>query len=55
MCGEIINESKIDNVIYSAKNQNNNKKNNYKQIDNTDIINKCETLIKNKFIELRNK
>ena len=55
MCSEIINEAKIDKVVYSAKNQNSSNKYCYKQINDLNMNKKCEKLIKNKFIELRNK
>ncbi len=54
MCSEVIKETKIKSVIYAAKNQN-VKKSEYNQINNKQIIEKCEKLIKNKFVELRNK
>ena len=54
MCQEVINESKVKKVVYAAKNnKEENKYSNYYQIDNKEIINKCELLIKNKFKELR--
>ena len=54
MCREVIKEAKIENVVYGAKN---NKLNNsgFKQINNREMICLCESLIKNKFNELRNK
>ena len=55
MCSEVIKESKIEKVVYAAKNQNISHKKEYIQINNKEIINKCEQIIKNKFIELRNK
>ncbi len=54
MCSAVIKETKIKRVIYAAKNQN-IKKSEYNQIKNKQIIEKCEKLIKNKFVELRNK
>ena len=55
MCYEVIKESKIQKIIYGAKNQScNNKKDNY-QIEDHIISKKCELLIKNKFVELRNR
>ena len=53
MCNEVISESKIKNVVYAAKSQNVDSS--FSQINNVEIIKKCELLIKNKFIELRNK
>ena len=55
MCSEVIKESKIEKVVYAAKNQNKSHKKEYIQINNKEIINKCERIIKNKFVELRNK
>lgn len=55
MCSEVIKESKIEKVVYSAKNQNKSHNKEYIQINNKEIINKCELIIKNKFVELRNK
>ena len=55
MCSEVIKESKIEKVVYAAKNQNISHKKEYIQINNKEIINKCEQIIKNKFVELRNK
>ena len=55
MCYEVIKESKIQKIIYGAKNQSsNNKEDNY-QIEDHTISKKCELLIKNKFAELRNR
>lgn len=51
MCTEVIKESKIKKVIYCAKNQNNNT--DFIQIDNKQVIDFCEQLIKKKFDELR--
>ena len=51
MCEEIIKESKIKDVVYCAKNQNN--KTNYKQINDQNIISYCEELIRRKFDEIR--
>lgn len=56
MCQEVINESKINKVVFAAKNNNkrlNINNDNYYQIQDQDVINKCELLIKNKFKELR--
>ena len=56
MCKEVIKEAKIQNVIYAASNISCKQKNNdYQQINNDEIIILCEKLIKDKFIELRNK
>lgn len=55
MCNEVIKESKIKKVVYAAKNQNKSHNKEYIQINNKKIINKCEQIIKNKFVELRNK
>ena len=55
MCSEVIKESKIKKVVYAAKNQNKSHNKEYIQINNKEIINKCEQIIKNKFVELRNK
>ena len=55
MCSEVILESKIEKVIYGAKNSNNNKQYSFFQINDEKIIKKCESLIKNKFVELRNR
>ncbi len=55
MCSEVIKESKIEKVVYAAKNQNKSHKKEYIQINNKETINKCEQIIKNKFVELRNK
>lgn len=56
MCESVINESKIKKVCYGAKNINNitNNKHFY-QIDDNNLVKECEMLIKNKFIELRNR
>lgn len=54
MCEKIIEEAKIEKIIYGAKNNkklNNNLK--YYQISSKDIIYKCEMLIKNKFKDIR--
>ncbi len=55
MCSEVIKEAKIQKVVYAAKNQNISHNYKYNQIDDDKIIKKCEILIKNKFIELRNR
>ena len=55
MCSEVIKESKIEKVVYAAKNQNCNHNKGYIQIKSEKTINKCEQIIKNKFVELRNK
>lgn len=55
MCSEVIKESKIEKVVYAAKNQNKSHNKEYLQIKNIEIISKCEKIIKNKFAELRNK
>ena len=55
MCYEVIKETKIKKVIYSAKNDKCDKSNDYIQIKDQELVKKCEKLIKNKFIELRNK
>ena len=55
MCDSIIKESKIKKVIYGAKNQNKRNISNHYQINDQNYIKKCESLIKNKFIEIRNK
>ena len=54
MCMEVIKEAKISKVIYCAKNNKSNILDNSYQIDNEDMIKKCENLIKDKFKELRN-
>ncbi len=54
MCMEVIKEAKISKVIYGAKNNKSNILDNSYQIDNEDMIKKCENLIKDKFKELRN-
>ena len=54
MCSEIIKESKIEKVIYAAKNQK-IKNSIYMQIDDQTIIDLCEEIIKKKFINLRDK
>ena len=55
MCSEVIKEAKIKKVIYGTNNKCIHQNNNFIQIDDNQIIKKCEFLIKNKFIELRNK
>ena len=55
MCDSIIKESKIKKVIYGAKNQNKRNISNHYQINDQNYIKKCESVIKNKFIEIRNK
>ena len=55
MCDSIIKESKIKKVIYGAKNQNKRNISNHYQINDQNYIKKCESLIKNKFIEIRNR
>ena len=55
MCDSIIKESKIKKVIYGAKNQNKRNILNHDQINDQNYIKKCESLIKNKFIEIRNR
>ena len=55
MCSEVIKEAKIKKVVYAAKNQSKSHNKDYLQINNKEIINNCEQIIKNKFTELRNK
>ena len=44
MCMEVIKEAKISKVIYCAKNNKSNILDNSYQIDNEDMIKKCENL-----------
>ena len=55
MCDEIIKEAKISKVIYAAKNKNKKNLSKFTQIDDKNIVFKCESIIKNKFLELRSK
>ncbi len=55
MCEEVIKACKLSRIVYGAKN-NNNKNNIIKeQINNNEIIDKCEKLIKDAFNNIRNK
>ncbi len=54
MCQQVINEAKVIKVIYGADNDKNSLDNiNLNQIKSTEIIKKCEDLIKEKFKEIR--
>ncbi len=53
MCLSVINESKINKVIYGAKSDNTNTDSKCVQIDNQELVDKCSNLLKNKFIEIR--
>ena len=55
MCDEIIKEAKISKVIYAAKNKNKKNFSKFTQIDDKNVVFKCESIIKNKFLELRSK
>ena len=55
MCKEVIKESKIKKVIYAAKNNNTISETNYEQINSSEVIIKCENIIKEKFKELRDR
>ena len=55
MCDEIIKESKISKVIYAAKNKNKKNFSKFTQIDDKNVVFKCESIIKDKFLELRSK
>lgn len=54
MCKEVIFESKISRVVYAAHNEN-NLNTFFEQINSNEDVKKCETLIKNKFKEIRNR
>ena len=54
MCNEVIKESKINKVIYGAKNFKSSN-NIFYQIKNQKIIELCENLIKQKFNDIREK
>ena len=55
MCKEVIRESKIEKVIYAAKNGKTTTEDNYTQIFDKKLIDKCTKLIKSKFLEFRNR
>lgn len=55
MCIGVIKETKIKKVIYATKNKNISHNHLSFQINDQLLSKKCEKLIKNKFIELRNK
>ena len=55
MCDEIIKEAKISKVIYAAKNKNKKNFSKFTQIDDKNVVFKCESIIKDKFLELRSK
>ena len=55
MCKEVIRESKIEKVIYAAKNGKTKTEDNYTQVFDKKLIDKCTKLIKSKFLEFRNR
>ena len=55
MCKEVIRESKIEKVIYAAKNGKTTTEDNYTQVFDKKLIDKCTKLIKSKFLEFRNR
>ena len=55
MCDEIIKEAKISKVIYAAKNKNKKNFSKFTQIDDKNVVFKCESIIKDKYLELRSK
>ena len=55
MCDSVIKESKIKKVIYAAKSDKKAEISDYIQKSNDELIEKCTKIIKNIFIELRNK
>ena len=54
MCSEVIKEARIKKVVYGAKNKNTSSKKEYYQINDDEIIKKCENIIDKMFKKIRN-
>ena len=53
MCKEVLKEARVTQVIYGAKNINSSESIDFIQINDKNLIDMCENLIKNKFNEIR--
>ena len=53
MCSMIIKEAKVEKVIYGAKGKKKETEKNFSQIQDQQLIQECEKLVKRKFEEIR--